>query len=446
MMAAVGDDHLSSTMGLDSEPEDREGGGAGSSGSGGNSRRREKKSRVSTACLECRRRKSKCDGKTPCSGCQAKGLSCNMIFDDRRRKQSVAAGNSQDSSDLRALQERCKYLERLVMKSHGQENDKGRDGQTSSSAVPVPVPGTASAATFQQPFVAFPDISLSNSDTSPPTAIRKSPNGEQSTSNFTQPTSTTSFTDQFTRNPGYNAMTIPLFDFGTNDASYQGSSVPPATTTMAHAPTTREKQGQDVTSNLQALSSTLNISNLGAWAVNNRSEAQRPLISPSAILSYPQAASLSSGDLGDTSSRTAPPSATLYSGSDASASPSVATRSIYVPPAQSLTEDDMLEPMPRTALETIHAGKATPLGIETGSLAHQLARRDGRMTLADGGKLRYYGATSARSLSYGGLHFQSRGRKQVRDLNATCRMALNKAGYLPDSIFEDYGFQQRIVA
>lgn len=381
--------------------------------------RKEKKRRVSTACMECRRRKSKCDGKSPCSGCQTKGLSCTMLFDDKRRKQSVVPHQSSEPSDIQALKDRCRYLERLVMGSRRDEDDSHSLDERSPAA---------SGSTGNQPATPPPQSGGVQQPT--PNAVQKDANnndkgGRQS-----------SGADR--RQTPSESMTIPLFDFGTNDTAYRQ----PDSATSAMASNWAHQSVQESARSLQALSSTLNISNLGSWpaAVNSQNTG-------SGSATFATTSSLSNGGGQDLSARQAAPSAAAYSGtSDTSASPVHNSRAIYVPPAQSLTEEDMLEPMPRTALDTIHAGKATPCGVEAGSLAHQLTRRDGRMTLADGGRLRWYGATSSRSLSYGGLHFQNRGRKQQRDLNATCRMALNRAGYAPDSIFEDYGFQQRLAA
>lgn len=450
-----------------SESEDTEIHENGTHQPSGSGKRREKKTRVSTACLACRRRKSKCDGKSPCSGCTLKGLTCEVMFDDRRRKQPPAQGSSQDLNDVRSLKERCKYLERLVLasKRHESEEDGGDDGGSAFSMSG----GSASQSSSTVPTatVSLPVISPSHQVTAskaplitgesrPLQSISPSLQVVPSQPSLTGDIRTMqprinpipSFSDKITQSPIYstNHMTMPQFQLSTNVASYQAPSgstsanFPSATSTSTS--TWQGNYVKDATSNLQALSSTLNISNLNTWSETSAETVRHP----TAITSYPKlTSSLAAEPLG-TGSGISPPAASNISGSNPSPSPVHANRPLVAPPPQSLTEEDMIEPMPRNALETIHAGKATPAGIETGSLAHQLARRDGRMTLADGGKLRYYGATSARSLSYGGLHFQSRGRKQVRDLNATCRMGLNKAGYLPDSIFEDYGFQQRIVA
>jgi hypothetical protein len=297
-------------------------------------RKRDKKTRVSTACIECRRRKSKCNGEIPCSGCRSKGLKCTMLFDDRRRKAVSNANESQQANDIQALQERCRYLERMVAASSREDVDVNAEDARSSVS--------ASASTSNQPATW-----LSTEETQP----------------FSLETTASSHETV----QSLLSAALPLFDCPP-DYPFQSSNLPSAQT------------------------STL-IPELTQTSTSTTVLNQRPA---------------------------------------------------YVPPAQALTEEDMLEPMSRTHLETIHAGKATPSGVDTGSLAHQLTRRDGRMTLADGGRLRWYGATSARSLSYGGLHFQHGGQKH-RDLNATCRMALNRAGYSPTSIYEEYGFQQRLI-
>lgn len=387
--------------------------------------RKEKKRRVSTACIECRRRKSKCDGKSPCSGCQTKGLNCTMLFDDRRRKHSVApTQTTSEPNDLQALKERCRYLERLLMTPNGAEDNSRRSSSASASASGGTSQMSARAATPppRQSLIAPQPLNVPGQSSTVATFA--------STSSNSPP-----------RHSPVGSIPIPLFDFGTNDAPHRQSD----RSSSSMAPRQRQQSVQDSAKELQALSSTLNISNFSLWP------GTTSVPNSSASMTFSQPSSLASGNVASTSQNTLPPppaAVPTYSEiSDKSASPAHNNaRPIYVPPAQSLTEEDMLEPMPRTALETIHAGKATPSGIEAGSLAHQLTRRDGRMTLADGGRLRWYGATSSRSLSYGGLHFQNRGRKQIRELNATCRMALNRAGYAPDSIFEEYGFQQRIVS
>lgn len=394
-------------------------------------RRKEKKRRVSTACLECRRRKSKCDGKSPCSGCQAKGLSCTMLFDDRRRKQSFMPSSiAPESNDVQALKERCRYLERLMMASSRDEANSRRDERSSSASASGSGPASQMDGGSNNR-LATPSVQ------SPAMEHQQASVAQAPSSSHANLTSNPTANNQPHRSPAFDAVTIPFFDFGTNDASYHQSDPPSSAMSGSWL---AQQSVRDSANSLHALSSTLNISNLSSWPSNVPSGSAAQTAFPQ------QPATLPSGST-ESSSRNAPPNLPVYSGgSDASASPAHQTRSIYVPPAQSLTEEDMLEPMPRTALDTIHAGKATPSGVDAGSLAHQLTRRDGRMTLADGGRLRWYGATSSRSLSYGGLHFQHRGRKQIRDLNATCRMALNKAGYTPDSIFEEYGFQQRIVS
>lgn len=386
--------------------------------------RKEKKRRVSTACIECRRRKSKCDGKSPCSGCQTKGLNCTMLFDDRRRKHSVAPNQTtSEPSDLQALKERCRYLERLLTAPNGEKDDSRVERRSFSASASTSGGTSQMSARAATP----PRQSLTVPQTLP------EPGHNNASSAFA---STSSNTAQ--RQTPVDSIPIPLFDFGTNDAPHHQ----PDHSSNSMPPSRPHQSVQDSAKSLQALSSTLNISNLSLWPGTSS------VPNSSTSMTFSQPSSLASGSLVSASQNAAPPSgnASYSELSDTSASPAHNTRAIYVPPAQSLTEEDMLEPMPRTALETIHAGKATPSGVEAGSLAHQLTRRDGRMTLADGGRLRWYGATSSRSLSYGGLHFQNRGRKQIRELNATCRMALNRAGYAPDSIFEEYGFQQRIVS
>lgn len=80
-------------------------------------------------------------------------------------------------------------------------------------------------------------------------------------------------------------------------------------------------------------------------------------------------------------------------------------------------------------------GSFTPYDVRSRSLAAQITGLSGRMTISDGGLLRYYGPTSNRHLSLGATPL---GENLVaRDVNAACLEALIRAGEgtpIPDKL------------
>lgn len=112
----------------------------------------------------------------------------------------------------------------------------------------------------------------------------------------------------------------------------------------------------------------------------------------------------------------------------------------------SLDENDLLDPVPAGMLDSIKTGQATPGGPQLESLAQQLSRRDARMSLADDGRLRWYGATSSRHLSLGGHHFRRNNAEGLANsLNDRCRRAIIEAGFPSTAIEEDIHLQERLV-
>ncbi|KAJ5751413.1 uncharacterized protein N7511_008378 [Penicillium nucicola] len=49
----------------------------------------EKRQNVSLACTECRQKRTKCSGTTPCANCTAKGCQCIYGSDRRRKSHSI---------------------------------------------------------------------------------------------------------------------------------------------------------------------------------------------------------------------------------------------------------------------------------------------------------------------------------------------------------------------
>jgi hypothetical protein len=74
------------------------------------------------------------------------------------------------------------------------------------------------------------------------------------------------------------------------------------------------------------------------------------------------------------------------------------------------------------ALAAAELESSTPYGIAARTLVDQITGRRGRMSVSDGGQLRWYGATSNRTLSLEGMHML--GRRSQKDLNARCLDAL----------------------
>lgn len=93
----------------------------------------------------------------------------------------------------------------------------------------------------------------------------------------------------------------------------------------------------------------------------------------------------------------------------------------------SLFAQEDVRDMPEGTLESIKQGQKTPWGIAPLSLAQQITGRDGRLSLGEGGQLRWFGATSNRHLSYEGLHLSGGIETQV-SLHQRCKQALEQVG------------------
>ncbi|KAF7730676.1 hypothetical protein EC973_001625 [Apophysomyces ossiformis] len=96
-----------------------------------------------SACETCRRRKTKCDGGSPCSFCASNGIEC--VNNSERRKRSIAAAAAAAPADHEAMdriEDRLRRIEKLMTAftpsplsqstSFSEESDKG--GQVSGTA------------------------------------------------------------------------------------------------------------------------------------------------------------------------------------------------------------------------------------------------------------------------------------------------------------------------
>ncbi|CAO3600519.1 unnamed protein product [Absidia cylindrospora] len=70
---------------------------------------RQKRAKIVSACSECRRKKTKCNGEQPCRNCQKSSVPCvypTSHTDDKRNGPSKAA--------LEAIEERLKAIEDML--------------------------------------------------------------------------------------------------------------------------------------------------------------------------------------------------------------------------------------------------------------------------------------------------------------------------------------------
>ncbi|KAK4515264.1 uncharacterized protein ATC70_002874 [Mucor velutinosus] len=111
---------------------------------------RRKRAKIVSACGECRRKKTKCNGEHPCRNCEKSGVPCvypsSSINDDKRNAPSKAA--------LEAIEERLKTIEdmlRAIIKAQNMisvdmdpvvNNFLHRDSKSSSSSVSSPPPSS----------------------------------------------------------------------------------------------------------------------------------------------------------------------------------------------------------------------------------------------------------------------------------------------------------------
>ncbi|EPB83058.1 hypothetical protein HMPREF1544_10195 [Mucor circinelloides 1006PhL] len=109
---------------------------------------RRKRAKIVSACGECRRKKTKCNGEHPCRNCEKSGVPCvypsSSANDDKRNAPSKAA--------LEAIEERLKTIEdmlRTIIKPQNMisvdmdpvvNNFLHRDSKSSSSSVSSPPP------------------------------------------------------------------------------------------------------------------------------------------------------------------------------------------------------------------------------------------------------------------------------------------------------------------
>ncbi|CEG72639.1 hypothetical protein CU097_013304 [Rhizopus azygosporus] len=106
---------------------------------------RRKRAKIVSACGECRRKKTKCNGETPCRNCEKSGVPCiypsTSVNDDKRNAPSKAA--------LEAIEERLKTIEDmlrtiirsqnlLIVDESAANNFPHRDSKSSASSVSSP--------------------------------------------------------------------------------------------------------------------------------------------------------------------------------------------------------------------------------------------------------------------------------------------------------------------
>ncbi|KAI9104570.1 nuclear protein, partial [Phlyctochytrium arcticum] len=66
-----------------------------------------KRTRASKACDTCRRKRTKCSGEYPCSGCKAFGFSCHYSITTKRR-------GPVRKNTIKTLENRLKVMESLL--------------------------------------------------------------------------------------------------------------------------------------------------------------------------------------------------------------------------------------------------------------------------------------------------------------------------------------------
>ncbi|KAI7900701.1 uncharacterized protein BX663DRAFT_411205, partial [Cokeromyces recurvatus] len=82
---------------------------------------RKKRAKIMSACGECRRKKTKCNGEQPCRNCQKSNATCIYLtaaqLDDKRN-------HGPSKAALEAIEDRLKAIEdmlRTILQSHNTE-------------------------------------------------------------------------------------------------------------------------------------------------------------------------------------------------------------------------------------------------------------------------------------------------------------------------------------
>ena len=98
---------------------------------------------VTLSCEQCRRRKTKCDKRSPCSACQQSGITCTAIQRPRRpRGRHARAKHNEDVINSRILQLEdlvrsfevcCYYLYAEAAAHHIAEPSRGRSSPVRGS-------------------------------------------------------------------------------------------------------------------------------------------------------------------------------------------------------------------------------------------------------------------------------------------------------------------------
>ncbi|KAI1746692.1 hypothetical protein F4782DRAFT_544068 [Xylaria castorea] len=90
--------------------------------------------RISKACNQCRQRKSRCDGKTPCSACTKHSITCIYETSQRRR------GPGRTKEHIRALEARLRDATRIEPEASHSVHKKSTDVDLLETTAAVPGP------------------------------------------------------------------------------------------------------------------------------------------------------------------------------------------------------------------------------------------------------------------------------------------------------------------
>lgn len=111
-----------------------------------------------SACETCRRRKTKCDGGSPCAFCASSGIEC--VNNSERRKRSLAAPSSDTNDAMDRIEDRLRRIEELMtaftpsplsQSSFQSNNNTTRQAAgTRKLSSPHPPPPPSSARTVRQ--------------------------------------------------------------------------------------------------------------------------------------------------------------------------------------------------------------------------------------------------------------------------------------------------------
>ncbi|KAI9316297.1 hypothetical protein BX666DRAFT_1831446, partial [Dichotomocladium elegans] len=73
---------------------------------------RKKRAKIVSACSECRRKKTKCNGEQPCRSCEKSHVPC--VYPSAATAQSQAVDDRRGRAQLEAIEERLKTIEDML--------------------------------------------------------------------------------------------------------------------------------------------------------------------------------------------------------------------------------------------------------------------------------------------------------------------------------------------